>query len=790
MKKLKLAKETIALIFITILSAILNLGNLGIEGTGNAYYAAAVKSMTMSLKNFFFVSFDPSGFVTIDKPPLGYWLQAISAKIAGFSGWSIILPQALAGVISVIVIYIIVKRSFGKAAGLLSALFLAVTPVFVAASRNNTVDNVLVLALLLACWALSVAAEKGKFKYLVLSMVLVGLGFNIKMLQAYMVIPALYVTYLFATAVSFKKRIVHLIAATLILVTVSLSWALIVDAIPASSRPYVDSSTNNTVMELILGHNGAERLSLSSTQDKSGGMTGGMTGGNWQGPQQSDSPTDAAGTGTTSDTTSGTTQNESVQRSTESSSSNTDDQSIDKNVQERPDGAMWDGSDGNMKGGSDGNIQGVSGGGTSGLQGSFGAQVKSSITRLFSKNILSDQIVWFILLAVFGFIASAIKEKLNFKLDSKRKQSLTLWFMWFLPVFIYFSYNTGTFHSYYLTMLAPPVAALAGIGTVSMWKLYKEGGWKSWFLPAALLVNGAMQLLMLYYFMTTSTIVKVLMVVLIILCFGSSILLAIMNLMKKGVINPNESALRFKKILVSLAVAGLLVTPLTGSAAALFTGVGSSFPAAGLELLSSTQEQQQMGGNQSGSSNSSLTSFLLANKTSSQKYLLVVSSSSDATDIIINTGESVMAIGGFLGSDNSITLEQFKALVKTGEVRYVMTGGNKSGGNESESSLTEIMNWVTENGTAVAASEYGGSSTDTSTNQMTATDNSASSDSQIASDDTGSSDSQAANDDTGSSENQAAGDASKLDGMNRDGSGGTGSGQLYDLKPYTDSLSS
>ena len=791
MKRLKLVKENIALILITILSAILNLGNLGIEGTGNAYYAAAVKSMTMSLKNFFFVSFDPSGFVTIDKPPLGYWLQAISAKIAGFSGWSIILPQALAGVISVVVIYKIVKRSFGKAAGLLSALFLAVTPVFVAASRNNTVDNVLVLALLLACRALSAAAEKGKFRYLVLSMILVGLGFNIKMLQAYMVLPALYVTYLFATAVPFKKRIVHLIAATLVLVTVSLSWALIVDVVPASGRPYVDSSTNNTVMELILGHNGAERLSLSSTQGKGGGMGGGMPGGidggmdwgndggNRQAPQQDGSSTNKD---TNTDSTSGATQKGSDQSSVESSSSGADGQSAGGNMQGGPDGNMQGGPDGGMRDGQGGNMQGGPGGGASGLQGSFGAQVKSGITRLFSKNILSDQIVWFILLALFGFIAAAIKEKLNFKLDSKRKQSLALWFMWFLPVFVYFSYNTGTFHSYYLTMLAPPVAALAGIGTVSMWKLYKEGGWKSWFLPVSLLVNGAMQLLMLYYFMTTSNIVKVLMAVLVILCFGSSIVLAIMNLIRKGVNYPGKGAIRFRKIMAGLALTGMLVTPLTGSAAALFTGVGSSFPAAGLELLSGAQGQQQMGGNQSGSSNSSLTNYLLANKTSSQKYLLVVSSANDAADIIIKTGESVMAIGGFLGSDNSITLDQFKELVVKGEVRYVMTGGNKGGGNGggsgSESSLTEIMNWVAQNGTAVSASEYGGSSTDASFDKSTVND---------ASGGTGN---QAIDNSLSDTGNQTAGNVSKQDGMNRDGFGGMGSGQLYDLKPYTDSLSS
>lgn len=516
MKKIKLAKETVALIFITILSAVLNLGNLGIEGTANAYYAAAVKSMTMSWKNFFFAAFDPSGFVTIDKPPLGFWLQAVSAKIFGYSGWSIILPQALAGILSVIVIYKIVKRAFGKGAGLLSSLFLAVTPVFVAASRNNTIDNVLVLVLLLACWGMTIAAEKGKFKYLILSLGLVGAGFNVKMLQAYMVIPALYITYLLSTSVSWKKRIAHLIAGTLVLVSVSLSWALVVDSIPASSRPYVDSSTNNTVMELILGHNGAERLSLSSNNNGGGGP-----GGNMQAPPQSKNNADSNSTNTQNPPNGGLQGNPPVD------GQNTSGNGQDGNMQGGlgPNGNMQGGSGGTDGGMRDGQMggQGGPGGGSSGLQGSFGGQVKSGITRLFTKNILSDQIAWFLILAVFGFIASAIRENLRFKLNNKRKQSIVLWFMWFLPVFIYFSYNTGTFHSYYLTMLAPPTAALAGIGITSMWEFYKEDGWKSWLLPVALFANGAVQLSMQSYFINTSNIVNVLMVILIVLCFGSAL---------------------------------------------------------------------------------------------------------------------------------------------------------------------------------------------------------------------------------------------------------------------------
>ena len=705
--KIKFTKENVALILIVLLSSVLNFVNLSIEGYGNSYYAAAVKSMTMNLKNFFFVSFDPAGFVSIDKPPLGFWIQAIFAKVFGFSGVSIILPQALAGVVSVILIYFIVKRAFGGIAGLISALCLAITPIFVAASRNNTIDNMLVMVLLLACLALSVAAERGKFKYLIISMVLVGVGFNVKMLQAYMVVPALYITYLLATNVSVKKRIVHLVVSTFVLVAVSLSWALIVDSVPAANRPYVDSSTNNTVMELIVGHNGTERLSLSSS---SKGMGGGAPGEKGQTPPQFKE-------GSSSKTSNDYNSTGSFGQFSGNSGGK------DGGNGEPPNS---NNGDRNMDGDAGG--QGFGGGNTQeGVQSStFGGQATQGVTRLFSKNTLSDQICWFIPLAVFGFIAAAMKEKLRLKLDNSRKQALALWFMWFLPVFVYFSFNTGTFHSYYLTMLAPPTAALAGIGITSMWGFYREGSWKSWLLPAALLVNGGIQLLVASYFTSYSSIVKVLMICIAVLCIIPSIILGALNVLKSiKTIRQNEM-MRMKRILVGISIVGLLITPLTGSSQVLFNKLNGSFPEAGLQLLSS---KQQSGPGQQGDSkgnpqdnisgsDSKLIEFLLKNKTN-EKYLLVVSSSTDASDIILNTGEAVMSLGGFMGNNKAITLDEFKKLVKNGDIRYVMVGDSK-GGNSSSS---EIMSWVQQNGKVVSSSEYSDSvqSTTESSNTQSST---------------------------------------------------------------------
>ncbi|MBC2579451.1 glycosyltransferase family 39 protein [Clostridium sp. DJ247] len=701
MKKIKFTKETFGLIVILILSSVLNFANIGIEGYANKYYAAGVKSMLMNFRNFFFVSFDPTGFVTIDKPPLGFWIQTISAKIFGFSGWSIILPQALAGVISVGLIYYLVKRSFGSAAGLISALCLAVTPVFVAASRNNTIDNLLVLTLLFACWALSIAAEKGMVKYLIISLVLVGVGFNIKMLEAYMIGPALYITYLLSTAISFKKKIKHLIAGTVILLAVSLSWAFVVDLVPTANRPFVGSSTNNTVMELIFGHNGLERLGLGSKS------------GPGDGQRQVRNGTDA---------NSSATQN---QRDGNNTSDGSQGQGMPGGVPggdgQGPSGMGLGQRDGNMQPPSGGGPGGGPGGQGGGLQGSFGGQTTAGITRLFSKNMLSDQIGWFLPLAVFGFAAAAIKEKLRFPFNNKRKLALVLWFMWLLPEFIYFSYTKGLFHPYYLTMMAPPIAALSGIGISAMWELYKEKSWKSWILPVSFVVEGLTQLLMLSYFYNSmSSTIKNVLIASLILCFAASTVLAacnIINIIKSkkrtGEINNDglkeSKNIKLNKILVSIAFLGILVIPTVGASTPMFYEMSSGIPAAGLELMSNKQAGN-LGMKGSNSSNTKLIEFLKSHKTN-EKYLLVVSGSGSAEDIIINTGESVMALGGFSGSDKILTLDQFKELVNKGEIRYVLSGG--MGGRDSGN---DIMSWVQKNGTVVPESQWKDSNT--SNNQL------------------------------------------------------------------------
>src|SRR6266566_435187 len=245
---------------IMLISIFMNFFQLGQNGFGNLYYAAGIRSMLDNWHNFFFVSYDPGGFVTIDKPPLGFWLQVVSAKLLGFTPFSVFLPQAIAGVLSVLLLYYLVRRHFGVVAGLLAALALALSPISVVTNRNITIDSTLALVLLLGAWAVMRAAETGRLRWLLLSAAIVGIGFNVKMLEAYLVVPAYGLLYLLAAPISLWKRVGQLALAVVLLLAVSLSWVVAVDLTPASQRPYVGSSQNNSEISLALGYNGINRL--------------------------------------------------------------------------------------------------------------------------------------------------------------------------------------------------------------------------------------------------------------------------------------------------------------------------------------------------------------------------------------------------------------------------------------------------------------------------------------------------------------------------------------------------
>src|SRR5205085_5108837 len=179
------ALRHLALAPVLVVSALLNLHRLSQNGYANIFYSGGVRSMLRSLHNFVFVSFDSGGLVMVDKPPLGLWLQAASAKLFGFSPLSLLLPEAIAGVLTVALIYYLLARRFGWLAGVAGALALAVFPSFVAVSRDNGVDPLLILLMTLACATGLRAAETGRWGWLVGGAALVGLAFDTKRLAGW-----------------------------------------------------------------------------------------------------------------------------------------------------------------------------------------------------------------------------------------------------------------------------------------------------------------------------------------------------------------------------------------------------------------------------------------------------------------------------------------------------------------------------------------------------------------------------------------------------------------------------
>jgi len=256
----RLAAHHLALAAVLALSAVLNVNRLSQNGYANIFYSAGVKSMLHSLHNFVFVSFDPGGLITVDKPPIGLWVQATSARLFGLSPLSLLLPEAIAGVLSVAALYWVLVRRFGRTAALIGALALAVFPSFVAVSRDNNLDAVLILLMIIACGLALRAIETGRWRTLIGCAVIVGLAFNTKTLAAYLVVPGIAVGYLVCAPGSPPRRLLKLLVAGAVMLAVSASWVGLVELTPASQRPFVGGSTDNTELGLTFGYNGLGRV--------------------------------------------------------------------------------------------------------------------------------------------------------------------------------------------------------------------------------------------------------------------------------------------------------------------------------------------------------------------------------------------------------------------------------------------------------------------------------------------------------------------------------------------------
>ncbi len=252
------------LVALLALTALAYLWDFSASGYANSFYAAAVQAGTKSWKAFFFGSIDSSNFITVDKTPASLWIMELSGRLFGFNSWSMLVPQALEGVAAVALVYAAVKRWFGAAAGLLAGLVLACTPVAALMFRFNNPDALLVLLLVASAYTLTRALENAATRWMVATGALMGFAFLAKELQAFTVLPAFAGVYLLAAPVNLRRRLWQLALGGAALVASAGWWVTIVALLPASSRPYIDGSPTNSILNLIFGYNGLSRLSGGS----------------------------------------------------------------------------------------------------------------------------------------------------------------------------------------------------------------------------------------------------------------------------------------------------------------------------------------------------------------------------------------------------------------------------------------------------------------------------------------------------------------------------------------------
>ncbi|HEY5430846.1 MAG TPA: glycosyltransferase family 39 protein, partial [Solirubrobacteraceae bacterium] len=257
-----------------LVTAVAYVWGLSASGYANSFYAAAVQAGTRSWKAFFFGSIDSSSFITVDKPPASLWVMALSGRIFGFSSWSMLVPQALEGVAAVALLHASIKRWFGAGAGLAAGALLAITPVAALMFRFNNPDALLVLLLVAAAYCLTRALERAGTRWVLAAGTMIGFAFLAKMMQAFLVLPAFALVYMVAAPTGLRRRAIQALAGGAAIVVSAGWWVAIVELWPAASRPMIDGSPDNSILNLIVGYNGLGRIFGASAVGGGGGGGG------------------------------------------------------------------------------------------------------------------------------------------------------------------------------------------------------------------------------------------------------------------------------------------------------------------------------------------------------------------------------------------------------------------------------------------------------------------------------------------------------------------------------------
>jgi len=626
-----------ALLALLVVTGGLYLFDLGAQGWANAFYSAAVQAGTKSWKAFFFGSFDSSNFITVDKPPASLWVMELSARMFGLNSWSILVPQALEGVAAVGILYATVKRWFSPAAGLIAGAALALTPVAALMFRYNNPDALLTLLLVVAAYGTVRAVEAGRTRWLMLAGACVGLGFITKMLQALVIVPVIGLVYLWAGPPKLGRRILQLLAGAAAMAVAGGWWVAAVMLTPAADRPYIGGSQNNSLFNVIFGYNGFGRL----TGNESGSVGGGRAGSSAWGP-----------TG-------------------------------------------W--------------------------------------TRMFN-SMFGTQTAW-LLPAALVVLGAVLVLTFRAPRRDRTRAAFVLWGGWMLVTAAVFSFAQGIIHPYYTVALAPAIGALVGMGAVELWRrraswfargaLAAALGLTAWWADALLDRTPSWNPWLRGVVLTAGIVAAVGVLIVPLLGRGARRLLAVV-----GIGAALAGPLAFTIDVVATPASGAIPTAGPSAPAGLGAfaggpgggfgrggapggfggfgprGTGPFTPPGGLGAAPpfgrgfgggvpgqfgsrgpggfSGSRPGGAGGGAGGLLNASTPGSalvkLLQADAGHYRWVAAAVGANTAAGYQLGSGEPVMAIGGFNGTDPDPSLATFERLVADGQVHYFIAGGGFGGG--------------------------------------------------------------------------------------------------------------
>ncbi|MEV5183501.1 glycosyltransferase family 39 protein [Streptomyces werraensis] len=647
-------------------TGLLYLCNLHASGYANSFYSAAVQAGSQSWKAFFFGSLDAANAITVDKPPAALWPMALSVRLFGLNSWAILVPEVLMGVGTVAVVHASVRRRAGHGAALLAGAVLALTPVAALMFRFNNPDALLALLMAVACHLVVRALEDGRTRWLVWAGVAIGFGFLTKTLQAFLILPALAAVYAVCAPVRPRKRFLQLALATVALVVSGGWWVAVVELWPASSRPYIGGSQNNSFLELTFGYNGLGRLNGDETGS-------------------------------------------------------------------------------------------VGGGGGPGGGGGWG---ETGWNRMFNDDI-GGQISWLLPAALILLAAALVLTRRAGRTDVTRAAFL-VWGGSLLTTAGVFSFMAGIFHQYYTVALAPCLAAVTGMGAAALWHRRRET-WAALTLAAAVTATAAWGYVLLHRtpdylpWLRWLVLVGGLTAALGLVFAGRAGRRVVLAAAALGVAASLAGPTAYTLSTVREGHSGSIVT--AGPAS---TGMGGGgrppggaqdggpggggtpgqgggpggggspqngtppntngadgdggFPDGGPSGQEGTtgapgrasRGGAGMGGLLGGTDVDAEARELLETDADDYTWAAAAVGAQNAASYQLATGEPVMAVGGFNGTDPSPTLAQFQRYVNDGRIHYFVSGGGTGGGGgrgggDGTGTSSQITAWVQANFTQVTA---------------------------------------------------------------------------------------